>query len=40
MGSAKRDLLEFPDDVVDELGYALGAVQAGRNATFGETMER
>jgi phage-related protein len=30
MGSAKKDLLEFPDDVVDELGYALGAVQAGR----------
>jgi phage-related protein len=30
MGSAKKDLLEFPDDVVDELGYALGVVQAGR----------
>jgi phage-related protein len=30
IGSAKKDLLEFPDDVVDELGYALGVVQAGR----------
>lgn len=29
MGSAKKDLLEFPDDVVDGLGYALGVVQAG-----------
>jgi phage-related protein len=29
VGSAKRDLLGFPEDVVDELGYALGAVQMG-----------
>ena len=30
MGSAKKDLLEFPDDVVDEFGFALGVVQEGR----------
>lgn len=29
VGSAKKDLLGFPDDVVDDFGYALGAVQAG-----------
>lgn len=29
VGSAKRDLLGFPEDVVDEIGYALGAVQMG-----------
>ncbi len=29
VGSAKRDLLGFPEDVVDEFGYALGAVQMG-----------
>ena len=28
-GSSKRDLLEFPDDVVDNIGYALGVVQYG-----------
>jgi len=27
VGSAKRDLLNFPDDVIDEFGYSLGAVQ-------------
>jgi phage-related protein len=29
VGSAKRDLLDFPDAVVDELGYGLGVVQMG-----------
>lgn len=29
VGSAKKDLLAFPDDVIDEMGYALGAVQLG-----------
>jgi phage-related protein len=31
MGSAKKDLLEFPDDVVDELGFALGVVQSAEH---------
>jgi phage-related protein len=29
VGSAKRDLLRFPEQVVDDLGYALGLVQQG-----------
>jgi phage-related protein len=29
VGSAKRDLLGFPEGVVDAFGYALGAVQMG-----------
>ena len=29
VGSAKRNLLDFPEDVVDEFGYALGVVQMG-----------
>jgi phage-related protein len=29
VGSARRDLLEFPRDVVRELGYLLGLVQHG-----------
>lgn len=29
VGSAKKDLLDFPAAVVDDLGYALGVVQAG-----------
>lgn len=29
VGSAKKDLLAFPGDVVDDFGYALGVVQAG-----------
>lgn len=29
VGSAKRDLLDFPDAVVDEFGYFLGVVQLG-----------
>jgi phage-related protein len=29
IGSAKKDLLGFPDAVIDEMGYALGAVQLG-----------
>ncbi len=29
-GSAKDDLLEFPPEVVDDLGYALYLVQIGR----------
>jgi phage-related protein len=29
VGSSKRDLLEFPESVVDDIGYALGVVQFG-----------
>ena len=29
VGSAKRDLLDFPEEVVDEFGYGLGVVQMG-----------
>jgi phage-related protein len=29
IGSAKRDLLEFPATVVDNVGYALSVVQFG-----------
>lgn len=29
VGSSKKDLLEFPGDVVDDFGYALGVVQHG-----------
>ena len=29
VGSAKRDFLDFPEEVVDDVGYALGAVQLG-----------
>jgi phage-related protein len=29
VGSARRDLLDFPDAVVDEFGYFLGVVQMG-----------
>jgi phage-related protein len=29
VGSAKRDLLDFPEDAVDEFGYGLGVVQLG-----------
>lgn len=29
VGSAKKDLLEFPGEVVDNIGYALGVVQYG-----------
>ena len=29
MGSAKKDLLAFPEDVIDDFGYALGLVQQG-----------
>jgi phage-related protein len=29
VGSSKRDLLEFPESVVDNFGYALGVVQYG-----------
>jgi phage-related protein len=29
VGSAKKDLLAFPNDVVDDLGYALSVVQHG-----------
>jgi phage-related protein len=29
VGSSKKDLLEFPADVVDDLGYALSVVQHG-----------
>lgn len=29
IGSAKKDLLAFPETVVDDFGYALGVVQLG-----------
>lgn len=29
VGSSKKDLLRFPEDVVDDIGYALGVVQQG-----------
>lgn len=29
IGSAKRDLVAFPENVVDDFGYALGVVQQG-----------
>ena len=29
VGSARKDLLGFPEDVVDDFGYALGVVQQG-----------
>ena len=29
VGASKRDLLAFPEAVVDDVGYALGAVQLG-----------
>jgi phage-related protein len=29
VGSAKKDLLAFPDEVIDDFGYALGLVQQG-----------
>jgi phage-related protein len=29
VGSAKKDLLALPGDVVDDFGYALGVVQHG-----------
>jgi phage-related protein len=29
VGSAKKDLLEFPVDVTADIGYALGVVQQG-----------
>src|SRR5262245_46027002 len=29
VGSSKKDLLSFPDEVVDDLGYALSVVQHG-----------
>ena len=29
VASSKRDLLQFPDKVVDNIGYALGVVQLG-----------
>jgi phage-related protein len=29
VGSSRRDLLEFPEGVVDRIGYALGVVQFG-----------
>lgn len=29
VGAAKKDLLAFPEDVVDDFGYALGVVQQG-----------
>ena len=29
VGSSKRDFLTFPEEVVDDIGYALGVVQHG-----------
>ncbi len=30
VGSSKRDLLSFPEPVIDNFGHALGVLQAGR----------
>jgi phage-related protein len=30
IGASKKDLLAFPSEVVDDVGYALGVVQQGR----------
>jgi len=32
VGSSKRDLLEFPDDAINDFGYGLGVVQLGGQA--------
>lgn len=29
VGSSKKDLLAFPEEVIDDIGYALGVVQLG-----------
>jgi phage-related protein len=29
VGSSKRDFLDFPEEVIDNMGYALGAIQFG-----------
>jgi phage-related protein len=29
VGSSKKDFLAFPEEIVDDIGYALGAVQYG-----------
>ena len=29
VGSSKKDLIDFPDEVVDAIGFALGDVQNG-----------
>ncbi len=34
VGSAKKDLLALPDEVIDNIGYALGAVQLGATPTL------
>ena len=31
MGRSKEDLLDLPDDVVDDFGYLLGEIQLGRD---------
>ena len=31
VGSSKKDLLDFPEEVVDNIGYSLGVVQYGRH---------
>ena len=38
VGSSKRDLLGFPEKVVDNIGYALGVVQYGGHP-LGEALE-
>ena len=34
VGSSKKDLLRFPEQVVDDIGYALGLVQIGGAPPF------
>ena len=36
VASAKKDLLGFPEGVVDDFGYALGVVQQGGTPPLGE----
>ena len=40
VGSSKKDLLTLPADVVDDFGYALGAVQLGGHAATSQSLER
>ena len=34
VGSSKKDLLGFPEEVVDNIGYALGVVQYSEEIAF------
>ena len=40
VSASKKDLLTFPEEVVDEIGYALGVLQHGGTPPIGEILER